>query len=163
MPRKSFTIVSGLMTMWVEGHSNLPEAIQHAAAKRAAISLFNGSSVVRIGDRDVRVNGVALGQGASKEIKLRRLHAPPYGYPIANIKCVVTTARVPGISCKIGYLNNSIKYSRKWVAILGDEDFWQFSLGLPPLLDVQPAVIRFCTAKESKNVRDEIYREVMSI
>lgn len=163
MPRKSFTIVSGAMTMWVEGHSNLPEAMQHGAAKRAAISLFKGSSIVRIGDDDVSINGVALGQGASKEINLRRLHAPPYGYPIATIKCVVTTARVPGIKCEIGYLNNSIKYSRKWVAILGDTEFWRWSLGLPPLLDVQPAVIRFCTAKESKNTRDEIYREVMSI
>ena len=163
MPRKPFTIVSGVMSMWIEGHAGLPEARQHSAAKKAAITLFKGSDVIDLGNGPVQINGVALGQGASREISLSRTNVPPYGYPVARVKCVVTTARVPGVPCRIGYLDNSIKYSRKWVAILGEEKFWRWSLGIPPLMDVQPAVIRFCTTEGSKALRDDIYREVTSI
>ena len=135
MARRSVTIVSGAMNLWLEGHEDLPEAFQHDLARDTAISLFQGRSTVSVGASVMEINGVALGQGASGEVANARLHADRHGYPIAMVKCVITPARVPGLRCSFGYLNNSRKYSRKWVAILGDEQYWQWSLGLPPIME----------------------------
>ena len=163
MGRRRFTIVTGSMYVWVEGHDKLPEAMQHTVARDVAIALNQGRNLVELNGELKELHGVALGQGARGEVPPVRLHVDPYGYPIAVVKCVSTIARVQGVPCYFGYLNDSVKYSRQWVVIIGEPEYWRWSLGLPPIKHLQPAIVRFCSGAGARGLRDRIYKEVMSL
>lgn len=135
-------------------------AQQRLATKDAARALSLGKLVVESLGVTYPIVGLALGRGSRESFRPVNGVIPNCGHPIATVKIVGTTGRVPGVPCKIGFMDGA-KYSRKWIISINREiSFWRSQLNMPPIVDVMDGAVRVTSEDKAQQVKKDIYREL---
>ncbi len=157
----SFTILTGKMYVWEEGHDNLLLAQQSQSVYEVNQSLSKGKLTVCREQKSLSILGLAMGKG-SEPLDPIKLRIPDTGLPLFSCPIVCTTGRVQGLPGELGYFGpKNQPRSRCWIFSVNRELLkWQRALRLPMLWGVQPAVFRLAKSRTLRDVRTQIYREI---
>ena len=158
----SYTILSGRMYIWEEGHEELLLAEQLKSVSLANSALKSRRLTVRRAGSASKLIGLAIGRGHTDLLPVN-LYIKGTGTPLFSCPIVCTTGRVVGLPGELGYFGakTSRLRHRSWLfSVQRSLTDWRRDLRLPEIWGIREGVFRLTTTSGSRDTRTQIFREI---